>query len=222
MSNLVTLCRDCHNQVHDHHIPKMSEVSSGSQSQNAGLDDWQSSTQASESLQAVANKHFEPTSGISEKSNPTQKSNANENVTVTEESNTTETHNNDLSTNKDDSRHRIPKRTSIGVFGWVMYVFSLFTVFSVLFDNTINGSIIGSAFLSIGILWMLIETSSKKEKTASIALLSIPVYYLPWIMMETNLSPSTVTGVTTVLSIIIFGICLSMLETSDLSHYKPS
>lgn len=58
-TNLVTLCRNCHNQVHDHHIPKMSEVNSGGRNQNAGLDDWQSSTQASESLQAVANKHFE-------------------------------------------------------------------------------------------------------------------------------------------------------------------
>ncbi|OYR49997.1 HNH endonuclease [Halorubrum sp. Eb13] len=31
-SNLKTLCRDCHNKVHDHHIPKMSEVSSGGSS----------------------------------------------------------------------------------------------------------------------------------------------------------------------------------------------
>ena len=31
-SNLTTLCRDCHNKVHDHHIPKMSEVSSGGSS----------------------------------------------------------------------------------------------------------------------------------------------------------------------------------------------
>lgn len=65
-SNLVTLCRDCHNQVHDHHIPKMSDVNSRSRNPNSGLDDWQSSTQASESLQAVANEHFESDESISE------------------------------------------------------------------------------------------------------------------------------------------------------------
>ncbi len=29
-SNLITLCRDCHNDVHDHYIPKMSEINSSS------------------------------------------------------------------------------------------------------------------------------------------------------------------------------------------------
>lgn len=219
-SNLVTLCRDCHNQVHDHYIPRMSEVSSGSQSQNAGLDDWQSSTQASESLQAVANKHFEPSKGISEKSTPTQKSNANENLTDTEKSNTAEISNNNSLTNKNDSHHRVPKRTTIGVFGWIMYVAGLFVFFNVLLNITPNTSIVGPISFTIMLSWILIKTSSKKKKTATIALLFVPVYCLIWLIIETNLPPSTVTGVTTILSITICGICLSMLETSYLSRWK--
>lgn len=47
-SNLVTLCRDCHNRVHDQHIPEMSDVSN-SQRQNAGSNKWVTRTTTNES-----------------------------------------------------------------------------------------------------------------------------------------------------------------------------
>ena len=50
-SNLTTLCRDCHNKVHDHHIPKMSEVSSGGSS--GPTSNRTVNTRASENLQRI-------------------------------------------------------------------------------------------------------------------------------------------------------------------------
>lgn len=129
MNNLVTLCRDCHNQVHDHHIPKMSEVSSGGQSQNAGLDDWQSSTQASESLQSIANKHFESdTQTIEEESQISNQSSE-------KEISTSDTHNRDS--------------TDIEVFGQTAKVVIVFCVACYVFAKSYADSGMQSAMFNL-------------------------------------------------------------------------
>lgn len=58
-SNLTTLCRDCHNKVHDHHIPKMSEINSSSG--GGGVTSFRSRSEsngpASQNLRRIGQKY---------------------------------------------------------------------------------------------------------------------------------------------------------------------
>lgn len=57
-SNLTTLCRDCHNKVHDHHIPKMSNINSSS---GGGVTSFRSRSEstgpASQNLRRIGQKY---------------------------------------------------------------------------------------------------------------------------------------------------------------------
>ena len=94
-SNLRTLCRDCHNKVHDHHIPKMSEVSSGGSSSpksHRTVD-----TRASANLQQIAQEYesFEPLSetesSVSRSQNPVSTQTASMNKATSSTSSTSST-----------------------------------------------------------------------------------------------------------------------------------
>lgn len=56
-SNLTTLCRGCHNKVHDHHIPKMSEVSNSRSNTSVSTSYRTSDGPAPENLRRIGQKY---------------------------------------------------------------------------------------------------------------------------------------------------------------------
>jgi len=202
-SNLVTLCRNCHNQVHDHHIPKMSNVSSGSRGQNAGLDDWQSSTQASESLQAVANEHFESE------------------TEVPNDSDSTKTASKEASAGDSRSSRRMPTRTWVGSLGWILYGSMLFgSVFFILSGSSDAGVIfLGSLAYILGIPLVLIWTSPNNKETISVLLLGMPVCFVLGSIAGIFAESTLIRGATGYPAI-AFSYALSRFETSNTSYYR--
>lgn len=181
----------------------MSNVSSGSRGQNAGLDDWKSSTQASESLQAVADEHFE-----SDTQSPT-------------ESTAAEGSTDKPLTSHSGSSHRMPTRTWVGSLGWILYGTMLFgSVFFILSGNSDAGIILLSSLAYIlGIPLVLIWTSPNNRETISVLLLAVPVCLTLGFIAGVFAESSFVRGATGYPAI-AFSYALSRFETSDTSYYE--